>query len=242
MNIAIADMAIALLAGGLTTLSPCVLPILPLVVGSAAQQNRGAPVAMAAGMVLSFVLLGVLIGLLGSALGVNSDNVRIVGAWLLIIMALAMLLPTIGQRVGGWLTPVAAMADRAAGRFSGQTLGGAFALGGVLGLVWSPCSGPLLGSAVALVAREGGALHGGLILGLFGLGAALPLMGVAYATRAGFRRFRDAALAQSLALKRGFGVLLLLLGIAMLNGWDKALETVVLNQLPDGWVNLTVMF
>lgn len=106
--------------------------------------------------------------------------------------------------------------------------------------MWSPCSGPLLISALTLVASEGGALRGTLILGGFGLGAAIPLIIAAYASRAGFMRMRGWVLGHVKALKTGFGVLLSFLGSAILLGWDKRLEALVMPLLPDWWVNLTV--
>jgi hypothetical protein len=79
-----------------------------------------------------------------------------------------------------------------------------------------------------------------MILGAFGLGAAVPLIAAAYASRAGFVRMRGWVLSHITALKTGFGVLLVLLGIAILMGWDKRLEALVIPLLPDWWVNLTV--
>ena len=117
---------------------------------------------------------------------------------------------------------------------------GALALGGVLGLVWSPCSGPLLGSALSLVASEGGVARGGVVLGVFGLGAALPLVAVAYASRRGFLRVRDWVLARIEGVRRGFALLLAVVGVAILTGGDKWLEAQVLRVLPDAWVNLSV--
>jgi cytochrome c biogenesis protein CcdA len=93
---------------------------------------------------------------------------------------------------------------------------------------------------LTLVASEGGALRGTLILGAFGLGAALPLIAAAYASRAGFVRMRGWVLAHIRALKTGFGILLVLLGVAILMNWDKRLEALVVPLLPDWWVELTV--
>jgi cytochrome c biogenesis protein CcdA len=113
-------------------------------------------------------------------------------------------------------------------------------LGGVLGLVWSPCSGPLLGSALSLVASEGGVARGGVVLGVFGLGAAVPLVVVAYASRKGFVRVRDWVLVRVDSVRRGFALLLGAVGVAILSGGDKWLEAQVLRVLPDAWVSLTV--
>jgi len=109
-----------------------------------------------------------------------------------------------------------------------------------MGLVWSPCSGPLLASALTLVASEGGAGRGALILGVFGLGAATPLVAVAYASRQGFSRARVWVLAHIETMKKGFGVVLGLAGIAILTGADKWLEAQILTLLPEAWVQLTV--
>lgn len=240
LALSVPQLGLSLAAGSLTTLSPCVLPLLPLVVGSSLQGNRFAPVAMGAGMTLSFALIGMVLGALGPALGIDGDTVRVAGAAMLIAFAIVMLVPALGDRFSQWMLPIASQAQSASSRLDGRTLTSALLLGGVLGLVWSPCSGPLLGSALSLVASEGGVARGGVVLGVFGLGAALPLVLVAYASRKGFVRARDWVLARIDRVRRGFALLLGLVGVAILTGGDKWLEAQVLRVLPDAWVNLTV--
>ena len=242
MDIPLTHLGLSLLAGSLTTLSPCVFPILPLVVGGAVQGNRLAPVAMGVGMATSFALIGILLGALGPALGIDSEHVRVFGAWLLIAVGLVMLVPFLNQRFTQWMLPIASGANAASARLDGGSLGGALLLGGVLGLVWSPCSGPLLASALTLVASEGGALRGGIILGLFGLGAAIPLVAVAYASRRGFTAARGWVMARIDGIKKAFGVLILLTGIAILSGGDKWLEARVVELMPEAWVRATTLF
>ncbi|MFZ5529709.1 MAG: cytochrome c biogenesis CcdA family protein [Pseudomonadota bacterium] len=236
------EIGMALAAGSLTTLSPCVLPMLPVVLGGAVQANRLAPAAIGAGMVVSFAVLGVAIGVLGDIVGLNSDGIRIAGAWLLLAMAVVLLVPGLSARMSSALSPVASVAGERSAAVDPRSLGGAFLLGGLLGMVWSPCSGPLLGSTLMLVASEGGAVRGGLLLGLFGLGAAVPLVGLAYVSRAGFMRFRDRVLPYMAALKTAFGIVVGLVAIAILTGVDKRIEAVLTQALPDAWLNLTVMF
>jgi len=242
MDIPLAHLGLSLVAGSLTTLSPCVFPILPLVIGGAVQANRLAPLAMGLGMAISFALIGVLLGALGPALGIDSDSVRLFGAWLLITFGLVMLVPALNRRFTEWMLPIASSANAASARLDGGSLSGALLLGGVLGLVWSPCSGPLLASALTLVASEGGALRGGTVLGLFGIGAAIPLITVAYASRRGFSAARGWVLARIDGIKKAFGVLILLTGLAILSGADKWLETQVVSLLPDAWVQATTLF
>ena len=234
------QLGLSVAAGSLTTLSPCVFPLLPLVLGGAVQGNRYAPVAMGLGMMLSFATIGVVLGALGPVLGINADTIRVAGAATLIVFAAVMLVPALGERFSQWMLPIASVANAASTRLDGGSLASAAALGAVLGLVWSPCSGPLLGSALTLVATEGGALRGGVVLALFGLGAAIPLVAVAYASRSGFMRARAWIMVRVERLRRGFAVLLGGMGVAILTGADKWLETRVLGWLPDAWVNLTI--
>lgn len=242
MSIALSlpQLGLSLAAGSLTTLSPCVFPLLPLVLGSAVQGSRFAPVAMGVGMAVSFAGIGMVLGALGPALGIDADTVRTAGAAMLIAFALVMLVPSLGERFTQWMLPIASTANAASARLDGGSLFGALALGSVLGLVWSPCSGPLLGSALTLVASEGGVARGGIVLGIFGVGAAIPLVAVAYASRSGFLRVRDWVLPRIERVRHGFALLLGALGVAILTGGDKWLEARVLQWLPDAWVNLTV--
>jgi len=240
--ISFSHLGLSLIAGSLTTLSPCVFPILPLVVGGAVQANRLAPLVMGIGMALSFAAIGLVLGALGPALGIDSESVRNFGALLLIAFAVVMLVPALGRRFTEWMAPIASSANAASSRLDGGSLGGALLLGGVLGLVWSPCSGPLLASALTLVASEGGAGRGALILGLFGVGAATPLVAVAYASRSGFALARGWVLARVDTVKQVLGVLIGLTGLAILTGGDKWLEARVLNLLPESWIGVTTLF
>ena len=237
--IGFAEPALSVVAGALTTLSPCVFPLLPVIVGGAVQRHRAAPVAMGLGMAITFTLIGLLVGGLGGSLSLAPDDVRRVGAWLLLAFGVVMLVPPLERRFSNLMTPLASSANAAGAQLDGGALIGAFALGGLLGLVWSPCAGPLLGSTLALVATAGGAARGAFLLGLFGLGAALPLVAAAYASRAGFGRVRAWVLAHAGRAKRAMGALLLLVGVLILTGGDHAVEAWVNDRLPDAWLALT---
>ena len=240
--ISFSHLGLSLIAGSLTTLSPCVFPILPLVVGGAVQANRLAPLVMGIGMALSFAAIGLVLGALGPALGIDSESVRNFGALLLIAFAVVMLVPALSRHFTELISPIASRANAASSRLDGGSLGGALLLGGVLGLVWSPCSGPLLASALTLVATEGGAGRGALIPGLCGVGAATPLVAVAYASRSGFALARGWVLARVDTVKQVLGVLIGLTGLAILTGGDKWLKAQVLNLLPESWIGVTTLF
>ncbi len=107
MSIALSlpQLGLSVAAGGLTTLSPCVFPLLPLVLGGAMQGHRLAPLAMGLGMTGSFALIGMLLGALGPALDIDADTVRTAGASLLIAFVLVMLVPALGARFSSWMLP-----------------------------------------------------------------------------------------------------------------------------------------
>ncbi|RQO59939.1 cytochrome C biogenesis protein [Paucibacter sp. KBW04] len=233
------ELGLSVLAGSLTTLSPCVFPILPLVLGSALQRSRAAPLLMGLGMVLSFALMGLLLGVAGEALNLDPQVVRMASACLFVLFGLVMWVPALNAAFSRLGSPLASRADALGQGLDRHSLLGALLTGALLGLIWSPCAGPLLGTALSLVASEGGAGRGTLILGLFGLGAALPLVAAAYASRQGFGRVRQWVLAHGEQSKKGFAVLLMLMGLLVLSGADKWLETQVNQRLPDAWLNLT---
>lgn len=240
--ISVSELSISLLAGSLSTLNPCVFPLLPLVLGGAMQSNRLAPVAMGVGMAGSFAFLGLLIGALGDTLGLDPEIVRNIGGTMLVLIGVAMLVPAWNEQMTKWMTPLASNAQNVSGKLPGTSLLSAFLLGAVLGFVWSPCSGPLLLSAMSLVATEGGLARGAAILGVFGLGAAIPLVVVAYASRSSFMKSRDWLMKHINPIKRIFALLILGLGMLILTGYDKTIEAAILEIIPDSWVQLTTRF
>lgn len=236
------QLLLAMLAGGLSTLSPCVFPLLPLVAGGSLQAHRAGPLVMGLGMVTTFALLGLLLGLAGPWLGLDDTGLRKVGGGLLLLMGVIMLLSRMRDGFSRWISPLANGANRLSFRLDAASLAGSFGLGATLGLVWSPCSGPLLISALTLVATEGHAVQGTVTLAAFGLGAAAPLILAAYASRSAFLRLRGGVLKHAHRMQQGFGVLLMLLGVAILFGWDKRFESTLVGLMPDQWLGLTTRF
>ncbi|MEN9587245.1 MAG: hypothetical protein RIT15_820 [Pseudomonadota bacterium] len=233
------NLLLALAAGSLTTLNPCVLPLLPLVIAGAMTQNKWAPMAMGVGLALSYALLGLFVALVGESIGLDADRLRLIGGVLLALFGLVQLVPALNDRFVLILTPAANKAHSAAPATARGSIWAAFLTGALLGLAWSPCSGPLLGGALTLVADAGGAWHGALILGFFGIGAAAPLVGVAYLSKAKFLKMRNWMLAHSANIKKSVGLLMLAIGLAILAGYDKKFEGVLVNLMPDWLIGLT---
>jgi cytochrome c-type biogenesis protein len=237
-----ATLGLALLAGILSTLSPCVLPLLPLVLGAAVSEHRLGPAALAAGLALSFVVIGLFVALFGFAIGLDLDVFRSVAAVLLIAIGGVLMLPRLQTRLAVAAGPVSNWAQSRAGGFSTSGVGGQFLLGLLLGAVWSPCVGPTLGAASLLAARGENIGEVALTMIAFGLGAALPLLVLGTLSREALMRWRDRLLTAGHSGKALLGVLLIAIGVLILSGLDKTLETVLVDASPAWLTNLTTRF
>ena len=229
----VATLGLAFLAGILSVLSPCVLPLLPLVLGAAASEHRLGPAALAAGLALSFVAIGLFVATIGFAIGLDAGLFREVAAILLVLVGLVLMAPAAQTRLAAAAGPVSDWAERRFGGFSTAGLGGQFGVGLLLGAVWSPCVGPTLGAA-SLLASQGRDLGVvALTMLLFGFGAALPLLLLGMLSREVLMRWRDRMMGVGKELKVVLGLILVVTGLLIATGLDKSAETVLVNASPD---------
>lgn len=235
-------LALSYLAGLLTTLNPCVLPMLPIVLAGTLSGGRLGPVAFAAGMVASFTAVGLFVASIGIGLGMTPDVLRGVAAVMFLAFGLVLLIKPLQDRLAFATAGLATGANALASRVSDGKLGGPALIGALAGAIWSPCSGPSLGAAIALAAEAGGLGAAALRMMAFGLGAATVLMALAYGSRAALMQRRDALLGLSSGAKTVGGIVFLAAGIAVLAGWDKALEAALVRGMPDWLTELTTRF
>lgn len=213
-----------------------------MVLAGVVQGSRWGPLAMGVGMAFSFAGVGVLLGALGPVLGFDAEHLRMLGGVLLMVMGLVIWVPMLNQGLTQWMTPLASGAHAMSAHLQGNTLMGALWLGALLGLVWSPCSGPLLASALIMAASEHGGWSGAVVLGFFGLGAATPLVAVAYASRHGFQAMRQSVQDYGEQVKKTMGAVIFLTGLAVVSSADKWLAVQVLRLLPQGWLQAITLF
>ena len=230
-----AALTLAFAAGLLTALSPCVLPLLPLVMGSAARSRYG-PAALAAGFVTAFTVIGVVLASVGTALGLSDTMVRNLSAALLVAAGAGMMSHRLQEAAGRWLSPLASASARLSSR-ADQGAGAPFLIGALLGGVWSPCVGPTLGAALGLAARGETLAHAAAVMAAFGMGAATLLLAAGYASHALIGQ-RLRLLQAGAAGRLVFGAVLLMVGVSVASGVDKVVESVVLAQLPQWWIDL----
>jgi len=205
---------IALGAGVITAISPCVFPVLPILFAGGVGGSRRKPYAIIAGLVTSFATFTLVATWLLDKLGLPQDFLRNLSIGLLFLLAAILIFPQFGVLVE---RPLARLSRRS----PGGDLGGGFVLGASLGLVFVPCGGPVIGAISANAAR----LHFGwqtiVITVAYALGAAIPMLAVAVFGQRVTGRIRGHAL----QLRRAFGVVMALAALAILFNSDQKLQT-----------------
>lgn len=234
--------ALAFVAGLLTILSPCVLPLTPILANGALAQHRLGPAALTVGLAGSFSLIGLFVATLGLSLGLDGEVLRGAGATLMLGIGLLLLVPFLQQAFSNAAGPLSSWANERTSGFAGNGLLGQFALGGLLGVVWSPCVGPTLGAASALAAQGKDLAAVAFVMAMFGLGAASALIALGYAARAFIVRLRGGLHAASESGKKILGGSLILFGVLILSGLDRTLEGVLVGLSPDWLTKLTTQF
>lgn len=233
MTIEFASFPLAFIAGVVGVMSPCVWPLVPVVMSSASTSGRRGPLYLALGLAVSFAVAGTFLTFLLMNIGLNPDAYRQVAAILLILVAAVLLWQKLSDRISYWMSGLTGMFNRADS--GANTAGGQFGVGALLGLVWLPCVGPTLGAAIALASLGEDMGMAFLIMFLFGVGTAGALLLAGYAANYALGKWKPGIMKNALFGKRLLGILLLILGIMVLTGFDKVLERLAIDFLPN-WV------
>jgi cytochrome c-type biogenesis protein len=223
-------LGLAVGAGIATVLSPCILPILPILVGRALQSHRLGPVALVSGLGVSFALTGSLLGLSAEFLGPLSSVLRQVAIVVLLLLGLGAAFPALSTALWGWVEPLMAPFTSKLTESDGS-LWAEFLVGTQLGLVWVPCAGPILGSIFTLVAVKQAVVPGFLALLCYALGAAIPMLALAYGGRTVLLQVRK-LYPHTAAVQRIAGMGVALAALAILLGWDNQLQLLLAPLFP----------
>ena len=238
----VATLGLALLAGILSILSPCVLPLLPIVLGTAASEHRLGPAALALGLALSFVVIGVFVATIGFAIGLDTDVFRIFAGVLLLAIGAILVFPRLQEMVATAASPISAWASSRFGGGAATGLSGQFGVGLLLGAVWSPCVGPTLGAAAVLASQGKNLGQVAATMGAFGIGAALPLLLLGMLSRNMMLKLRGRMMSAGGPLKAVLGGVLMVVGLLVITGLDKRFEAVLVAASPDWLTQLTTRF
>jgi len=232
----------ALLAGILSTLSPCVLPLLPIILVTAVSEHRLGPLALASGLALSFVAVGMFIATIGYGIGLDAGFFRIIAATMLVALGVILLVPQLQTQIAAAASPISGWTEDRFGGIETAGLSGQFALGLLLGAVWSPCVGPTLGAASVLAAQGEDLAQVALVMLAFGLGAALPLALLGLLSRDTLMRWRGRLLDAGKGGKLVLGGLLVVVGVMILSGLDKRVEAALVEASPAWLTEITTRF
>ena len=242
MEFGLGSYGFGFLAGLLSTLSPCVLPLIPILIGSALNAHRRAPLALAGGLALSYAILGTAIAWLGASAGVDTSIFRKIGAIILGALGIVLMSSTLQQRFASATSGIGNAGNTLIGKFNLAGLRGQFAVGLVLGIIWSPCVGPTLGAAIVLASQGSQLPQVALLMGIFGAGAAFPIVALSYASREAITESRTGLMQAGKAGKMVMGGILVAVAAMILSGVDKQLEEWLTDRSPEWLTDLTTRF
>lgn len=234
------ELLFAYAAGLLTLINPCVLPVLPIVLAGALQANPFGPVSLAAGMSLSFVVLGVTISAFGFALGLDTDTVARAGAILMIGFGLILLVPRFSAAFATATAGLSRHADTRLDDVDQGGLGGQFLGGLLLGAVWSPCVGPTLGGAISLASQGQNLGWATAIMAAFALGVSTVIIGLVLGARGALIRNRALMARIASAARPALGAVFVIVGLALVFQLHHAAEAWLLDALPAWLIDLSV--
>jgi cytochrome c biogenesis protein CcdA len=239
------NLGLALIAGFLSTLQPCVLPLIPIVLGGAIYQNKYAPIHIGLGMVGFYTLLGAITGFIEPLFGFEPSEFKTIGAVMMVGSGIILLAPHLFSNLNGVYSSALNRLNEKASSLSFDSPLSCLLLGAILSLIWAPCAGPMLASALTLLtsglmADSGtdlqSVLQGALLLGFYGLGAAVPLVVLAYITRTAFAHWRAGLLKAQGLLTKVLGIFFLVFGVLILTGVMNKIEIYLLTILPESWL------
>lgn len=242
MEFSIGAYAIAFLAGALSTLSPCVLPLLPIIIGSSVAEHKAGPFVLAAGMALSFAIIGTMLASVGVSIGLNQNSFRYVAALVMMLIGIVLISKNLQERFAAASSGISNAGSNLLAKVSIGGLKGQFVIGVLLGLVWSPCVGPTLGAVITIASQGSNLIKVALMMGIFGLGAALPIVVLGLLSREAMLRAKLKLQGAGGIGKMILGTFLIIVSLAILSGQDKRAEEFLTDHSPEWLTELTTRF
>jgi cytochrome c biogenesis protein CcdA len=236
------SVVLGLLAGIFSTLSPCVLPLLPLVVGGAASAGPAGVWLLAIGLAVSFTAIGLFVATIGFAIGLDGTVFRTISAIMLAGVGIVLLSSALQSRFAMATGGVSDTGSRVLQRLSPRGSSGQLMVGLLLGAVWAPCVGPTLGTASMLAAQRQDLGAVAVVMLAFGLGAALPLLIIATLSRQALARWRGRMMRAGATGKVAFGAVALVTAAFILTGTDHVVETWAVAHSPEWLTDVTTQF
>lgn len=228
---------LAIVAGALTIGAPCILPLLPILLAtSVGRSGKFRPLFIISGFIISFSAVALFLSYIVSRFMIAPDNLRTIAIVGLLIFGLFMLFPKIFEGLSASLGKLTTKADSLS-RQAGEGNRGAFVLGLLIGIIWTPCAGPVLGTILTLIATSTDLTRAGVLLIAYALGAGLPMLIIAYGSQYITTKVRVIA-QYSRIIQQLFGIIIIVLAIAMYFQYDLVIQAKLLEFYPNLTPNL----
>lgn len=229
---------IAFVSGILTVLSPCVFPILPIILASGIDGNTKRIKGVITGLVVSFTSASLLLATIVRVLEIPAETVRLVAVGLLVIFGLSLVFPILWERTQTWIETQWHFQPA---QNPGSGFSGGFITGVSLGIVWTPCIGPVLAAVATLAAVGSFSFTAVLIAFAYALGTGLPLYLIAKGGSAVSTKL-NMVKTQNQKIRQVFGLIILTTALFIWTGADRSLQAWTLSNLPESWTQLTTSF
>jgi cytochrome c biogenesis protein CcdA/thiol-disulfide isomerase/thioredoxin len=222
------EILLAFTAGILTIAAPCIFLPLPIIFGaSVGQKNNIRPLFITMGFVITFSLLALTLHVVIQSLQINPHLLRNGAAMLLVIFGIFMIWPGIFERVTVRFSSLVNKAGEESGKVSSGNFGG-FMLGVLIGVIWAPCAGPILGSILTLISQQADLGKASFLLIAYALGAGVPMLGIAYGGQTLTTKVRMIA-RHAKTLQRIFGIIIIAISVAVYFQYDTIIQAKILN-------------
>ncbi|MDH5533893.1 MAG: cytochrome c biogenesis protein DipZ [Candidatus Pacebacteria bacterium] len=227
--------AFAFIAGIVTILSPCILPVLPFILSGSTSEDKARPWGVVLGFVASFTFFTLFLTTLVKLTGVSADVLRYASITILFLFGLSLIVPQVQLLLEKAFTMVAGKVPNTA---ASTGLFGGLLVGLSLGLLWTPCVGPILASVISL-ALTGSVTGGAVLITLsYALGTSIPMLVIMKGGQAILQR-NQWLVRNTANIQKGFGVLMMITAFAIFNNYDRKFQSYILEAFPQYGVGLT---
>lgn len=225
----------AFLAGIVTVLSPCILPLLPIILSSSDTNGKQKPLGVVVGFVASFTFFTLFLSSIVRFSGISADSLRLISVVILALFGLSLLIPKIQLQIEIWFSRLAAVTPLGQNR---QGWLGGLLIGFSLGLLWTPCVGPILASVISLALTGSVTAESFVITFAYSIGTAIPMFIIMLAGSTALQKV-PWLLKSTAEIQKGFGVLMMITAVAIYFNVDRSFQTYILTVFPNYGVGLT---